>query len=157
MLVFVGKTMENVRLRNADYKLIRNGKKAVKMASKPTFESFRLINDDMALVKMKKPVHHTRQAGHMWDSAYWTSPSSICTASTMMSYEPSMVTEPAFYSRTPTALSTTSELPTYIQICVWKLMNFTTLLIIRSSTPFTARKMQKLSVFSKMNWTAFRL
>ena len=48
--------MENVRLRNADYKLIRNAKKAVNMASKPTFESFRLINDDMALVKMKKPV-----------------------------------------------------------------------------------------------------
>ena len=51
-----GKTMENVRLRNANYKLVRNVKKAVKMASKPTFESFKIINDDLALVKMKKPV-----------------------------------------------------------------------------------------------------
>ena len=48
--------MENVRLRNANYKLVRDAKKAVKMTSKPTFESFRIINDDLALVKMKKPV-----------------------------------------------------------------------------------------------------
>ena len=45
-----GKTMENVRLRNANYKLVRNVKKAVKMASKPTFESFKIINDDLALI-----------------------------------------------------------------------------------------------------------
>ena len=51
-----GKTMENVRLRNANYKLVRDAKKAVKMTSKPTFESFRIINNDLALAKMKKPV-----------------------------------------------------------------------------------------------------
>ena len=48
--------MENVRLQIANYKLVRDVKKAVKMASKPTFESFRRINDDLALMKMKKPV-----------------------------------------------------------------------------------------------------
>ena len=48
--------MHNVRLQNANYKLVRDAKKAVKMASKLTFESFRIINDGLALVKRKKPV-----------------------------------------------------------------------------------------------------
>ena len=46
--------MENVQLRNANYLLIRYQKRAMKMASKLTLESFRIINDDLALVKMKK-------------------------------------------------------------------------------------------------------
>ena len=41
-------------MRNANYLLIRDPKKAKKMASKPTFESFRIISEDLALVKMKK-------------------------------------------------------------------------------------------------------
>ena len=48
--------MENVRLRNANYNQFHDAKKAVKMTSEPTFESFRIINDNLALVKMKKPV-----------------------------------------------------------------------------------------------------
>ena len=56
ILFFTGKTMENVRLRNANYKLVRDAKKASKMTSKPTFESFQIINNDLALVKMKEPV-----------------------------------------------------------------------------------------------------
>ena len=46
--------MENVRLRNANYSLVRCAKRATKMASKPTFQSFRIINDDLAVVKLKK-------------------------------------------------------------------------------------------------------
>ena len=50
--------MEKVRLRNANYNLFRGARtrKAVKMVSKPTFKSFRIINDDLALVNIKKPV-----------------------------------------------------------------------------------------------------
>ena len=45
-----------MRLRNANYKLVCDARKAMKMTSKPTFESFRITNDELA--HKKKHVIH---------------------------------------------------------------------------------------------------
>ena len=48
-----GKTMENVD-RRIDVKLVKEEKKFVKMASKPTFKNFRIFNNDLIAVEVKK-------------------------------------------------------------------------------------------------------
>ena len=48
-----GKTMENIDKR-IDVKLVNEDKKFIKMASKPTFKNFRIFNNDLIAVEVKK-------------------------------------------------------------------------------------------------------
>ena len=48
-----GKTMENID-RRIDVKLVNDEKKFIKMVSKPTFKNFRIFNNDLIAIEMKK-------------------------------------------------------------------------------------------------------
>ena len=47
-----GKTMENVRKR--DIKLVKTDKKRNKLVSEPNFHTMKLIDDNLAIIEMKK-------------------------------------------------------------------------------------------------------
>ena len=47
-----GKTMENLRLR-CDVTLVSDQIRAEKLIAQPTFEDFRIINEDITMVKLR--------------------------------------------------------------------------------------------------------
>ena len=48
-----GKTIENVR-KNQDIKLVKSDKKRNKLVSEPNFYSMKLIDNNLAIIEMKK-------------------------------------------------------------------------------------------------------
>ena len=49
----LGKTMENVR-KNCDIKLVKTDKKRNKLVSEPNYHTMKLIDDNLAIIEMKK-------------------------------------------------------------------------------------------------------
>ena len=49
----LGKTMENVR-KNRDIKLVKTDKKRNKLVSEPNYHTMKLIDDNLAIIEMKK-------------------------------------------------------------------------------------------------------
>ena len=132
-----------------------NAKKTKKMATKPTFESFRIINEDLALVKMKKPVitldkllyvglcildlSKLQMYGFHYDvirAEYGNKSRLLFTDTDSLVYD---ITTPDLYSDMLSKIDIfydTSDYPV--------------------EHPLHSKKMQKQWVFSKTNWTVFR-